>query len=85
MKGFAKDEKALTSAQFIQLMQEIDQNHSFGKYGHRNWVKYVRPDFDMRDGKCFHIKLDDKVFSSSDCKTTMYEEIMAYLKRERNE
>lgn len=82
MKGFSEDEKALTSTQFLEVMKEIDHHHAFGKYGHTNWVKYVRTNFDMRDGKCFHIMLDQKAFSSSECKTTMHDEIMKYLKRQ---
>jgi hypothetical protein len=48
-------EKSLTVEQFKQVMQRIEKNHRFGKYGHTKGVKYVRPSFDMRDMKCFYI------------------------------
>lgn len=76
-----EDAKALTIEQFTKIITEIRDHHSFGKYGHHNWVKYVRPSFDMRDGKCFYLVLDKKEFDSRQCKTTMYEEIMKWLKR----
>lgn len=77
------DNKALTQEQFAEIMVEINNHHSFGKPRHTNWIKYVRPSFDMRDGKCFYIQLDQKKFDSRECKDTMFEEIMMWLKRER--
>lgn len=78
------DEKALTIEQFNEIMKEINGSHSFGRAKHTNWVKYVRPSFDMRDGKCFYIKLDYQDFDSRECESTMFEEIMLWLKRERS-
>lgn len=77
------DNKALTQEQFVEIMSKINKHHSFGKHKHTNWIKYVRPNFDMRDGKCFNIHLDDKEFDSRECKDTMFNEIMKWLKRER--
>lgn len=75
----AEDLKALTAEQFILIMSKIAECHSFGHMGHTKWVKYVRPHFDMRDGKCFVIKLDEKVFTSKGSKNGMYDDILSYL------
>lgn len=72
---------AMTLNEFNQIMQIIKEKHSFGKIGHTNWVKYVRPHFDLRDGLCFSIKINEKIFHSNSCKVTMYDDIIQWLER----
>jgi hypothetical protein len=81
VKGFRKDDKALTPQEFKEVMKKIEREHCFGKPVQVNWVKYVRPSFDMRDGKCFYIELDDKSFDSYVCKGRMIDEIYNWLNR----
>jgi hypothetical protein len=73
----------LTIEQFKQIMQRVERQHRFGKYGHTKWIKYVRPNFDMRDNRCFYITFEgggftEKSFSHTD-QVPMYDEIMAWL------
>ena len=78
--------KALTLDQWKEVMNRITQHHRFGKYGHATWIKYVRPQFDMRDCTCFHIKFQYagsyKEFSHIDEKP-MFEAIMEWLDEEQ--
>lgn len=74
--------KALTMDQFNDIMNRIKEKHSFGRYGHTKWIKYIRPSFDMRDFMCFSITFrhgsDETTFGQSG-NGTMYERIMEWL------
>jgi hypothetical protein len=81
-------ELALTPEQYNEIMQEIWKNHRFGMYpapiNHKS-IKYVRPNWDMRDGLCFSIEFDglavDQRFGSGYKETTpMFDRIMKWLK-----
>lgn len=77
-------DKCLTLEQYYEIMTKIRNEHSFGKHKHTKWIKYVRPQFDMRDGKCFHIKFEgafegnEKIFSQKD-EGLMFDNIMIWL------
>lgn len=64
-----RDNIALTRAQYEEIMKEIWTYHRFGGLSRKAWddesrsdrckyIKYVRPNWDMRDGMCFSIKFD---------------------------
>lgn len=77
----------LSMDQFLSLMQEIGTNHGFyvWRNGSRH-IKYVRPSFDMRDGKCFAVAFEclgpAATFRWTDSAEPMYNRIMAWLKGE---
>lgn len=74
------ENKSLTKEQYTEIMNRIWQYHCFARGG-RN-IKYIRPNWDMRDGKCFHIAFDNSgvKFDFRDNEKTMYENIMEWLK-----
>lgn len=82
----SRDNIALTRQQYDELMYDIVKNHRFAKGGRH--IKYVRPNWDMRDGMCFSIKFDglgcDKegteFHSGYGMNEPMYERIKAWLK-----
>lgn len=77
----------LSMEQFASIMAEIEEHHGFYviKPGSR-MIKYVRPSFDTRDMKCFHIRLstfsstNETEFSWTDSERPMYERICAWLR-----
>ena len=73
-------DKSLTKEQYSEIMNRIWKHHRFA-VGGRN-IKYVRPNWDMRDGRCFHIQFDNNEmkFDFRDNDKTMYENIMNWLK-----
>lgn len=77
-------ELALTPDQYKAIMQEIWKNHRFARsdFKHSKYIKYVRPNWDMRDGMCFAISFDQdkKSFNSGYGETEpMYDRIMNWL------
>lgn len=75
---------ALTLDQYKAIMQEIWNYHRWvrSKCEHSKHIKYVRPNWDMRDGRCFSIQFDPgkKVFSCGYGETEpMYDRIMNWL------
>lgn len=93
-----RDNIALTEQQFQAIMEEIKTYHRFGGLPPAYWdnpmrqsrckhIKYVRPDFDLRDEMCFHIRFDpgEKVFGSGAEETVpMYDRIMEWLNTPRD-
>jgi len=71
--------KTLTPDEFKSIMNYIFENHSFGQC-HSRFIKYIRPSFDTRDRRCFHIKFDDKDIDFRDNGKPMYDNIMNWLK-----
>lgn len=77
--------KELDRIEFDLIMSEISKHHRFA----RGWnnpegqicrsIKYIRPNWDMRDMKCYHISFDSKSFDSRGSKDSMYDRIMAWL------
>ena len=62
-------ELAMTKEQYNQVMNEIWKNHRFGHMSNAYWndeeeakkykmIKYVRPQWDMRDGMCFSVTFE---------------------------
>ena len=79
-----KKSDALTVDQYEDIMKEIWKKHRWdrSKFKHSKNIKYVRPNWDMRDGACFSIKFDPgkKIFSESYGETEpMYDRIMRWL------
>lgn len=80
----------LTYTQWRAVMNEIWRHHRFGglswsdKRPCRN-IKYVRPSFDMRDGRCFTVSFDEVTFDFRGSERPMYERIMAWLNGEEAE
>ncbi|MEK4488333.1 hypothetical protein NYE44_01600 [Paenibacillus sp. FSL L8-0493] len=79
-----KESDALTLDQYEEIMQEIWDNHRWCRsdFEHSKYIKYVRPNWDMRDGACFSIQFDPgkKVFSAGYGETEpMYDRIMNWL------
>jgi hypothetical protein len=88
-----KIELALTPQQYNEIMKEIARAHRFGGLSKEIWddeealkrckhIKYVRPNWDMRDGMCFSIRFDpcDKEFISGyGERIPMYDRIMEWL------
>lgn len=79
-----ESELALTPDQYKAIMQEIWKNHRWGRSasGNSKYIKYVRPNWDMRDGMCFSIQFDPgkKVFNSGYGETEpMFDRIMNWL------
>lgn len=89
---------ALTREQYDSIMREIWEYHRFGGLSKKAWddkerlarcknIKYVRPNWDMRDGRCFSIRfdglgcpVDGKEFYSGYGETVpMYDRIMEWL------
>lgn len=91
-KEVSPKELGLTPEQYNKIMQEIWKNHRFGMYPappHYKCIKYVRPQWDMRDGICFSIKFealglgrDGITFGSGYGNATpMYDRIMDWLNK----
>lgn len=89
-----REELAMSKEEYEKVMAEIRENHAFGGYKRdievRNRdksIKYVRPNWDMRDGMCFSIKFDGlscgmsgKEFGSGHTETTpLFDRIMEWL------
>lgn len=73
------DEQSLTKEQYNEIKNRIWQHHRFA-HGGRN-IKYIRPSWDMRDGRCFHIEFNNHIhFDYQDEGGTMFDKIMAWLK-----
>lgn len=73
---------SLTDNQYEEIMTEIRRNHRFGQYpfpANHKCIKYIRPNWDMRDGKCFLISFDDKKFSPYDSTIPMFDRILKWL------
>ncbi|MNC07121.1 hypothetical protein D3C75_546540 [compost metagenome] len=84
---------ALTQQQYKEILQLIWKEHRFGGLSKAardkdtvlkrcKHIKYVRPNWDMRDGMCFSIRFDpgDKSFNSGYGETVpMYDRIMKWL------
>jgi hypothetical protein len=72
------DNKALTIDEFKEIMNRIISKHRFATGG--RGIKYVRPHFDMRDCRCYHIHFDnmDVTFDYRD-NGRMYDNIMKWL------
>lgn len=76
---------ALTHGQYKKVMNVIWKSHRFGRGGRH--IKYVRPNWDMRDDMCFSIRFDglgcDREGTSFGSGHTerepMYDRIMAWL------
>lgn len=96
------EELAMTQAQYKTVMREIWDKHRFGGLSPKYWddieasdrckhIKYVRPNWDMRDGMCFSIKFngmmcgkDGKEFNSGYGQTVpLFDQIMAWLNSSR--
>jgi len=87
-------ELAMTKEQYEKVMQEIQEHHAFGKYvsddekrKKQKYIKYVRPNWDMRDIMCFSIRFDGltcgregKEFNSGYGETVpLFDQVMAWL------
>ena len=76
-------ENALSQEEYDLVMEEIKRNHFFNMFPfppNHKAIKYVRPNWDMRDGKCFSIEFDNMKFHQSDGK--MFDLIMNWLRSE---
>lgn len=79
-------ELAMTKPQYDKVMNEVWKNHRFSRssYEHTKHIKYVRPNWDMRDGMCFSITFDgiiNKEFKSGHGETLpMFDRIMTWLR-----
>lgn len=79
------DMRSLNRQQYELILKEIWEHHRFGGLSNSKkqpcrHIKYIRPHWDMRDGKSFCIKFDDKMFDFRDSATrTMYDRIMSWL------
>lgn len=95
-----EDDLAMTRKQYDLIMIEIWGFHRFSGIKHFDneeisgrckYIKYVRPNWDMRDGKCFSIRLDGlgcgsegKEFTSGYGQTVpLYEQVMKWLMKSR--
>jgi hypothetical protein len=86
-------ELAMTKEQYEIVMKEIEDHHSWGKHGFSDgkckYIKYVRPNWDMRDGLCFSINFDGLAcgiggitFGSGYGETTpLYDRVMEWLNK----
>lgn len=91
-------ELAMTRIQYDLLMKEIWDKHRFSRLSIKYWddegvtnrckhIKYVRPNWDMRDGRCFSIMfngmtcgVDGKEFGSGYGETVpLFDQIMGWL------
>lgn len=80
---------ALTKEQYDKVMHVVWVRHRFGGPSDSpncKCIKYVRPNWDMRDSKCFSIRFEGlfgtgaKVFVSDYDETeSMYDRIMKWL------
>lgn len=80
----AFDNQSLSKSQYEEIMIEIVKHHRFGGLSNSDnrpcrHIKYIRPNWDMRDGRCFTITFDRKVFDFRDNDTPMFERIMNWL------
>ncbi|MUT66041.1 hypothetical protein [Paenibacillus sp. NEAU-GSW1] len=85
-------ELAMTKEQYDLVIKEIEENHYFGKSfstaPNSKHIKYVRPNWDMRDGMCFSIQFDGlscgmggKAFGSGHLESEpLYDRVMNWLK-----
>lgn len=91
-KEVSPGDLALTPEQYNLIMDEIWKNHRFGMYpspDNCKCIKYVRPNWDLRDGLCFSIKFDGLGLSKEGITygsgygetTPMYERIMEWLNK----
>ncbi|KAF6578320.1 hypothetical protein G9G54_13670 [Paenibacillus sp. EKM212P] len=90
-------ELAMTPSQYNEMMKEIARAHRFGGLSKAIWddeearsrckyIKYVRPNWDMRDGRCFSIRFDPcgKEFHSGYGETVpLYDQIVEWLNSPR--
>lgn len=82
---------ALTNEQYEQIIDVVWDRHRFGGLSDspdKKHIKYVRPNWDMRDGMCFSIKFDGMfgtiTFNSGYPETEpMYDRIMRWLEDSR--
>jgi hypothetical protein len=80
-----KHGESLNKIQFDEIMSEIVKHHRFSgnlkknANGINRYIKYIRPNWDMRDLKCFFIQFDHKEFDSRDSDDSMYDRIMRWL------
>lgn len=88
-----QDPIALSKKQYEEIMQEIWKYHRFGKLSEevfnddermkrQKCIKYVRPNWDMREGQCFSITFDPgkREFHAGYGETVpMYDRIMEWL------
>lgn len=77
-------ERSLTREQYSEIMNRIWKHHRFARGGRS--IKYVRPNWDLRDGKCFHIQFDnnDVKFDFRDNENSMYDNIISWLAEKEN-
>lgn len=69
---------SLTKEQYSVILNHIWKHHRFARGG-RN-IKYIRPSWDMRDGKCFYVDFDSKDFDfRDDTEVPMFKRIMDWL------
>lgn len=77
--------ETLTVEQYQEIMNEIWKYHRFGSLSKSSWsnderincckhIKYVRPNWDMRDGRCFSIRFDNVHFDFRGSHRSMFVE-----------
>lgn len=103
------EELAMTRDEYDLIVYEIWRFHRFGglslpsskrkdpNYEERQkrskWIKYIRPNWDMRDGMCFSVRFDGsccgkdgKTFGSGYGETVpLYDQIMTWLNTPNDE
>ncbi|MCM3274195.1 hypothetical protein [Paenibacillus elgii] len=82
--------ESLTVEEYKKIMNIIWDNHRFGGLSKNRsencrHIKYIRPDWDMRDGRCFSISFDDVHFDFRGSNRSMYDRIIAWLSGEEAE
>lgn len=76
--------ETLSIKQYKEIMNEISRNHRFGSLSKsvrdtNRCIKYVRPSWDMRDGRCYYIQFDEVGFDFRGSERSMFERIMGWL------
>jgi hypothetical protein len=84
------DKQSLTPAQFKKIINHIWKYHRFGGLSGLDrsrspYIKYIRPNWDMRDGCIFSISFDDEVFDFRDSEEPLYDRIKKWLGMEDDE
>ncbi|MCY9593978.1 hypothetical protein [Paenibacillus chitinolyticus] len=82
--------ESLTVDEYKIIMSKIWDSHRFGRLSkNRNricrHIKYVCPNWDLRDGRCFSIGFDDVLFDFRGSYRSMFERIIGWLEGEEPE
>ena len=78
---------AMSMRELGELLKHIRQHYSPGTPGAKTWVKYVHPNIDNRDGKCFSVLLRgygwEMLFHTQnecrDLSESLYQRVVSFL------